>query len=366
LRNRPGVSRNNKRKRGSTLELVAWATGALVVSALIYSIVTILAFMPQAISAVKLSQTPTPTQTLAATPIPPATLTATPSTAPLEPPDAAGIPASATTATALPGGILPTPGAVAATAAATGVATATPTVTATATSAARSTVTATATPSFTPTATATATETSTDGPTPTATATILGSPTGWAFASLRLQSDDVGNTLTVYGDAVNNSSSTRTINRIYGTFYDENGNVIADPSKTIDIYPMDIVPSNGRVPFQLVVQGIRNAASYTLNIDTGDAQPTPRQDFDISNVSQYYDSGDYCLLGTVRNPGADLSDYLFIVSVLFDAQNAIVNLSDSFDADLGELAGGKPVNFEVCASPLNQTVARYELRVWGH
>ncbi|MBI4315316.1 MAG: hypothetical protein HY679_05225 [Chloroflexi bacterium] len=317
--------------------------------------------MPQAISAVKLSQTPTPTQTLAATLIPPVTQTATPSAAPLEPPDATGTPASATTATAaVPGGMLPTPGAVATTATAAGVATSTPTTTATATSAAQSTATATAS------STATSTETSTGAPTPTATATVMGNLTGWTFTSLRVQPDAVANSLTVFGDAVNNSSSTQTINRIYGTFYDESGNVIADESRTSDGYPMDIAPPGGRVPFSLLVLGIRSAASYTLTIENGEAQPTPRQDFDIYNVTQYFDGDDYCLSGTVRNPGAELSEYLYIVAVLFDAQNAVINMSDGYDADLPDVAGGKALDFEACAGPLGQSVARYELRAWGH
>ena len=170
--------------------------------------------------------------------------------------------------------------------------------------------------------------------------------------------------LWLYGEATNISQSSQELSRVTGTFYDAQGQVIAGADKTVSGFPVFVVPPGGRVPFVLVAYGILTAADYDLSVEALPSSDTPRQDFQFpSSTTSTNAWGDYCVTGTLHNSGGALLEYLRIVAVLYDSQNNVVNF-DKYVVTQA-VAGNQDVPFTICVDPLEQTVARNELRAWG-
>jgi len=205
------------------------------------------------------------------------------------------------------------------------------------------------------------TATPSDTPVPGVTPAVE-SP-GWAVEGVRIVSDDYEEGLVLYGDLTNNTQSAQAIAWITGTFYDGEGQVVADEDRIYDYWPpVDVVPLGGRVPFELTVDGLQSAANFTLRVEAEPDGEAPRQDFTFSDLSQWEEENAYCVQGALDSPGDSLQSYLVIVAVLYDNQDNVVNFSDYYEP---YLEGNQSLTFEICIGPPNQDVARYELRAWG-
>jgi hypothetical protein len=216
-------------------------------------------------------------------------------------------------------------------------------------------------PTDTPPATLLPTATDTPAPTPTATP----GTTGWSFANVRLANDQDEGHLLLFGDMVNDTGASQLIGFLTGTFYDGQGQVIASEDNTFDYWPIELVPPNGRIPFELAVGGIQGAANFDLRVQSETSSQIPRQDFNFVEVNQWQDGDNYCLEGALQNPGSELQQYIAVVAILYDSQNNVINFSDTFESGPQGISGDQTLGFEVCVEPPNQNVARYELRAWG-
>jgi hypothetical protein len=187
---------------------------------------------------------------------------------------------------------------------------------------------------------------------------------GWSFSSVRVYADQEDDSLQLYGNFSNNTGTSQELFYITGTFYDAQGQVIADEESTYDYWSVPVIPPGGRAPFELTVEGIQNAANFDLRVEAEPSSENPRQDFEFSDL--YEDPGEdfYCVGGTIRNPGDQLQDYLLIVVVLYDNQDRVIYFSDYY-ANPEYATGDEPQDFEVCVDTLSQEVARYELQAWG-
>jgi hypothetical protein len=179
-----------------------------------------------------------------------------------------------------------------------------------------------------------------------------------------LHSDPDRGGLFLYGDIVNQSDSPQELKRVTGTFLDAQGQIVADETNTSDYSPIQIVPSQGQVPFELVVDNIQSAADFELRAEAEPSSDTLRQDFEITDSYQDNDEFGLCVGGTLRNPGGDLTQYVVVAAILYDAQDNVISFGDTY-FEPGELASGQTGEFEVCADSFNQAVSRYELQAWG-
>jgi hypothetical protein len=164
---------------------------------------------------------------------------------------------------------------------------------------------------------------------------------------------------------INNTEEPQELAYVTGDFYDEEGQVIADEDSTYDYWPVAVIPPNGRVPFELTVGGIENAANFDLRVEAEPISETPREDFEFSDVDQWEDDGAYCVEGRLRNTGDELEEYLLIALVLYDGEDNVINFGDYEEFDPGDVEGDDTSKFEICVGPPNDDVARYELRAWG-
>lgn len=200
-------------------------------------------------------------------------------------------------------------------------------------------------------------------PTATPVMTPMTSTDGWTFARIRSAADQSG--LIVYGDLVNDTASTQQISQVTGIFYNGQGQVIAGPDDTYGFWPVEVVPSGGRMPFELVVSSIQGAEDFDLSVVSQPIGESPRQDFeflggDISNTD-----GSYCVISKLRNPGSRLSHYLVISAALYNAEGRTINFDNLEVPTPGLVVGDKMLNFSMCIKTLNQEVADYELQAWG-
>jgi len=188
--------------------------------------------------------------------------------------------------------------------------------------------------------------------------------TEWSFAGVRVYNDQYEDSLLLYGELINNTQTPQALAFVTGIFYDEQGQVIADEESTYDYWPpVETIPAGGRLPFELTVDGIHQAANFSLSVEAEESNQTPRQDFVFSNLDARTEEEAYCVSGILQNPGPELSDYLVIMLILYDNQEQVINFGDYYD--LFPEGAISELDFEICVDPPNQGVARYDLRAWG-
>ncbi len=183
---------------------------------------------------------------------------------------------------------------------------------------------------------------------------------------MRIDADQYDKGLLLYGTLINNTETAQELEFVTGTFYDAQGQIIAGEANTDAYWPAyAVAPGGGSMPFELLVTGINSAADFDLSLEAISSSEIPRQDFEITDLDQRHDVDDYCVAGTLRNPGSELQDYLVIAVVLYDNRDNVVNFGDEQAPDPRQVVGEQTYNFEICLGPPNQEVVRYELEAWG-
>lgn len=117
-----------------------------------------------------------------------------------------------------------------------------------------------------------------------------------------------------------------------------------------------------RVPFELIVDGVHDAANFTLKVEAEPSSESPRQNFELSGLRQWVEEDDYCLEGVGQSTDDSVQNYLVIVAILYDEGGNVVNFGNYYDSNLEV---DKALNLEICVGPHNQGVAHFELRAWG-
>lgn len=197
---------------------------------------------------------------------------------------------------------------------------------------------------------------------PTATP-ILTSP-GWAFTAVNvLPNQEDGSGLILYGNLINNTTAPQELLYVNGTFYDEQGQVIASADNTYAYWPAYVVPPGGGMPFELYVDGINGAARFDLNAEAEPSSDVPRQDLQFSDVNQINEDDAYCVQARLDTPPDDFEQYVIIAMIVYDSQGKVIGFGDY--AEFGSNMSEDALEFEICINPPTQEVAQYELRAWG-
>jgi hypothetical protein len=168
----------------------------------------------------------------------------------------------------------------------------------------------------------------------------------------------------MYGTLVNETGAAQEITFITGTFYDAQGQIIADEGSAYGYSPVLVLPAGGRAPFELIVEGIQDPAKFDLRVDAQPSSQVARQDFELSDVYQLDDENGYCIGGTIQNPGAPVQDDLVILAVVFDNQERVISFGEDYP-DYENLVGDQSQDFEICIDTYGQAVIHYELVAWG-
>jgi hypothetical protein len=224
----------------------------------------------------------------------------------------------------------------------------------------------TPTASITPAAAARVAEPAGATPTPISAPvhTVTRGTAGWSFIATRLDADQENNLLMLRGELINDTGSGQQLALVSGTFYDDQGQIIGESTYNYNS-PVKVVPSGGRIPFELVVHSLQRTANYDLWATSMPASYSPRQDFEFLDVNEHKDGETHCLTGSLQNLGGGLKDHVVIIAIWYDAQGNVLKSSNHYETKLTELPGDKPLGFEICADALTGDIVRYELRAWG-
>jgi hypothetical protein len=199
---------------------------------------------------------------------------------------------------------------------------------------------------------------------PPATATPILEAAGWAFIGVQSYPNPEEESVILYGDVVNNTGSSQALVSITGTFYDGQGQVIADEENVFDYWPVETLPPGGRAPFELTIYDVQNIAKFDLSVAAEASNDTPRQDFEILGLSQSPDDEEYCLSGTLRNQ-SDAVGYLIIIATFYDAQDNVISFGEYYKPTAKDIVGNQTLDFEVCGDTHNLTITNYEVYAWG-
>ena len=165
----------------------------------------------------------------------------------------------------------------------------------------------------------------------------------------------------------NNTGLPQTTLYESAQIYNLNHQLIDNGIDVLSHVPVDTIPPGGRVPFELAVESGQPIFRLNLFAMSEPASNPPRQNFDVSNVSQWISKTNaYCLSGNITNPASPLEDYLVVMAVAYNDQNTVANFGEySVSAPQTINDGGKS-NFEMCLDPLGQNIARHQVSVVGY
>jgi hypothetical protein len=186
---------------------------------------------------------------------------------------------------------------------------------------------------------------------------------GWAFEGVRIQPDPGLDSLLVYGEAINNSGVPQRILGLQAALYDSQGQSL-NLEVTDDYWPIETVPSEGRMPFELTVIGPTEADRVELEIITEPGSESLRTGLEFSDLEGREGDEDFCVWGQIRGPEPPLAEYAMVAVVLYDDDDRVINWGVGYQpAEAFE--GQESVQIGACAERYNHLVARYELRAWG-
>jgi hypothetical protein len=167
------------------------------------------------------------------------------------------------------------------------------------------------------------------------------------------------------GNLINHTGLAQELQAVTATFFDTQGQPMANTGPAQADWPGFVVLPNGAMPFELTVTGVSAVADYALTVEAQPSSQPPRQDFEFAEVEQKSKGSYYCVNGKFKNPGGGLRQYLALTAVLYDDAGNVVNF-DYYSVYYPDGVEADPdLKFELCADPLNKPVARYELQAWG-
>jgi len=76
----------------------------------------------------------------------------------------------------------------------------------------------------------------------------------------------------IYGEVINNTGVYQELDVMGGLFFDNQGQVIADDRNIETHWSAEVVPPGGRVPFELVVDGIQIVADFKLSVEAQEVE----------------------------------------------------------------------------------------------
>lgn len=170
----------------------------------------------------------------------------------------------------------------------------------------------------------------------------------------------------VKGVLINNTGTPQEAAEVTGTFYDAQGQVIQDQIDMSSYIPVNIIPVDTHIPFELDAVSPVQVSRVDLQVQSSPATNAPRQDFQIAGMNQWTDAdGMYCLGGQVNNPGSAVQEYLTVYAALYNDRGKLVSFSD-FAPGLDEIqSSSQGTAFEMCLDPLGEQITRYEINVVG-
>ncbi len=178
----------------------------------------------------------------------------------------------------------------------------------------------------------------------------------------RSYTDDIEYTHVV-GEVRNNTNTPVEFVEITATFYSKAGKVIATE---YTYSALDIVPSGGKSPFEILEELPAAAARYKLNVDWDEADAAAPPGLKILSRSRYVDDIDLLhIVGEVKNTSSRRLEFVEVVATFYDGRGRVVATDFTYTSP-ENLRAGQTAPFEFVLTEGNLTNARFELQVQGN
>lgn len=202
-------------------------------------------------------------------------------------------------------------------------------------------------------------------PAPPASPTSMPVTSGWSFSGVTNLAGNPKEGLRLIGELVNRTGASQHSITISGAFYDTAGEVDMDNMYVVSYVPIDPVPADAHVPFELQVSGNQAIDRFDLQALSEPTSAAPRQDFNFSAVEQRMDEeNQYCIHGQVENQGLPVQKYLMVMAVGYDDQGSVVSHAEYYtDILLGSEAQSS--TFDLCLNPSGRQISRHDLKAFG-
>jgi hypothetical protein len=198
------------------------------------------------------------------------------------------------------------------------------------------------------------------------TPTQVPDASGWTFNGVTNLAGNSEEGLLLTGELVNGTGAPQQVIDISGVFYDAQGEVAVDSLELVSYVPIDPIPADAHVPFELLVSGNQSIDRFDLRALSEPASDPPRQDFQFSGVEQWLDDASgYCLRGQVDNQGPPVQEYLIVLAIGYDGQGSVVNFGEYYVDTLPD-SGGQGSPFELCLASVGRQISRHDLRAFGY
>ncbi|MGQ0603942.1 MAG: FxLYD domain-containing protein [Anaerolineales bacterium] len=210
-----------------------------------------------------------------------------------------------------------------------------------------------------------ATPVAASSPTPTVTATASATAAGvWSFSGLQSYYSAEDEAYRVFGEVVNNTGQTQDIETITGQFFDAQGQVIAGDADIAAAFPVSLIPAARSAPFDLYVDNAQSADRFELNVVAMPSTAILRSDFVIAGLSAAMENTNYCIRGTLQNPGPRPQSTVTLVAVIYDAQNRVINYGYSLRST-SAVPENSSTEVKVCVPEPNANVVSQIVTAWG-
>lgn len=188
---------------------------------------------------------------------------------------------------------------------------------------------------------------------------------GWSFNGVTNLAGDPKEGLRLIGELINNTGAPQHGVTISGAFYDTQGEVAADSMYMVSYVPIDPVPADAHIPFELQVSGSQPIDRFDLRALSEPANAAPHQDFQFSGVEQgMNDENLYCIHGQVKNQGPPVQEYLLVLAIGYDDQGRVVSHGEYY-TDILLDSEAQSSTFELCLDPSDRQIARHDLKAFG-
>ena len=166
--------------------------------------------------------------------------------------------------------------------------------------------------------------------------------------------------LVVVGEVKNNSSSNVSLASIFGSFYDENDNIV---DVEWGFAWADVIPPGGVSPFDLQLYDTPDTVDHwTVWVEGTTTEDEPEGNLVLTDSDFTVSDGAVTFTGTIANQGTETMEYIEVAATIYNADGDVVMVG--WDWLEGELAPNGTMPFEF-GFDIPEEADHFELYVQG-
>jgi hypothetical protein len=172
-----------------------------------------------------------------------------------------------------------------------------------------------------------------------------------------------GQDAVIIGWLTNESDAVREYVKVVATIKDEDGQVIGTGFTYTEL--RTLLPGESS-PFEIRVQNVPDFNKYTIQVQSRETRSVPSRDIELLDYRGFDDSsGDFKVVGEVRNTGGDSAEYVKIICTGLNTDGGdteIAGVGFSY-TELSRIPPGQTSPFELVITDSPRSIDRFLLKV---